>query len=101
MSNPRQCSSAWPRNWTRRAAAPDVCREPLVRPGLPALTRARLEWIQQNYQRADTITNANARLVDAHAALPLANAFGSTELASADGLRLAVPVRSVHAAANP
>jgi hypothetical protein len=62
---------------------------------------ARLAWIQQNYLRTDTITNANARLVDAHAALPLTKALGSTELASADGLRFVVPVRSVHAAANP
>src|SRR5207244_12623750 len=58
-------------------------------------------WIQQNYLRADTIINANARLVDTHAALPLTKALGSTELASADGLRFVVPVRTVHAAANP
>jgi TnpA family transposase len=31
----------------------------------------------------------------------LTKALGSTELASADGLRFVVPVRSVHAAANP
>jgi TnpA family transposase len=83
------------------AEARNVGLEPLVRPEIPALTRARLAWIQQNYLRADTITNANARLVDAHAALPLTKALGSTELASADGLRFVVPVRSVHAAANP
>ena len=83
------------------AEARNVGLEPLVRPEVPALTRARLAWIQQNYLRTDTITNANARLVDAHAALPLTKALGSTELASADGLRFVVPVRSVHAAANP
>jgi Tn3 transposase DDE domain len=83
------------------AEARNVGLEPLVRPELPALTRARLAWIQQNYLRTDTITNANARLVDAHAGLPLTRALGSTELASADGLRFVVPVRSVHAAANP
>jgi TnpA family transposase len=83
------------------AEARNVGLEPLVRPEVPALTRARLAWIQQNYLRTDTITNANARLVDAHAALPLTRALGSTELASADGLRFVVPVRSVHAAANP
>src|SRR4051794_15134510 len=36
-----------------------------------------------------------------HATLPLTKALGSTELASADGMRFVVPVRSVHAAANP
>jgi TnpA family transposase len=60
-----------------------------------------LAWIQQNYLRGDTITNANARLIDVHVALPLTKALGAAELASADGLRFAVPVRSVHAAANP
>src|SRR3954451_11046807 len=83
------------------AEARNVGLEPLVRPEVPALKRARLAWIQQNYLRADTITNANAHLVDAHATLPLTKALGSTELASADGLRFVVPVRSVHAAANP
>ncbi len=83
------------------AEARNVGLEPLVRPEVPALTRARLTWIQQNYLRTDTITNANAHLVDAHATLPLTKALGSTELASADGLRFVVPVRSVHAAANP
>jgi hypothetical protein len=63
--------------------------------------RARLAWIQQNYLRTDTITNANAHLVGAHAALPLTKDLGSNELASADGFRFVVPVRSVHAAGNP
>ena len=45
--------------------------EPLVRPEIPALTGAPLAWIQHNYLCPDTITNANATLVDVHAALPL------------------------------
>jgi hypothetical protein len=60
---------------------------PLVRPEIPALTRARLAWIQQSYIRADTITTANNRLVDVHAALPMTKALGGGELASADGIR--------------
>jgi len=83
------------------AEACNVGLEPLVRPEIAALTRARLAWIQHNYLRADTITNANARLVDVHAGLPLAKALSGGELASADGIRFVVPVRSVHAAANP
>jgi TnpA family transposase len=83
------------------AEACNVGLEPLVRPEVPALARARLAWIQQNYMRSDTVTNANVRLVDVHARLPLTKALGGGELASADGLRFVVPVRSVHAAGNP
>jgi len=83
------------------AEACNVGLEPLVRPEIPALTGARLAWIQQSYIRADTITTANNRLVDVHAALPLTKALGGGELASADGIRFVVPVRSVHAGANP
>jgi TnpA family transposase len=83
------------------AEAYNIGLEPLVRPEIPALTRARLAWIQQSYLRADTLTAANARLVNMHASLPLTKALGGGELASADGLRFVVPVRSIHAAANP
>ncbi len=83
------------------AEACNVGLEPLVRPEMPALTRARLAWIQQSYIRADTITVATNHLVDVHAALPLTKALGGGELASADGIRFVVPVRSVHAGANP
>jgi TnpA family transposase len=83
------------------AEACNIGLEPLVRPDIPALTRARLAWIQQSDIRADTITAANARLVDVHTRLPLTRALGGGELASADGIRFVVPVRSVHAGANP
>jgi len=49
------------------AEARNLGLEPLVRSDVPALTRARLAWIQQNYLRTDTITTAHARL----AALPV------------------------------
>lgn len=55
--------------------------------------------MQQNYIRAETITQANARLVDYHSHLPLARAWGG-EVASADGLRFVVPVRTINAAPN-
>ena len=38
--------------------------EPLIRRDVLALTRSRLAWVQQNYIRADTLTRANARLVE-------------------------------------
>ena len=70
--------------------------EPLARRGVPALTRGRLTWVQQNYIRAETLTRANARLVDAQTAIPLAQAWGGGEVASADGLRFVTPVRTVN-----
>jgi TnpA family transposase len=56
--------------------------------------------VQQNYIRAETMTRANARLVDAQARIPLAQAFGGGEVASADGLRFVVPVRTLNAGPN-
>jgi len=66
----------------------------------PALIRGRLHWVQQNYIRADTLTPANARLVDAQAARPLAQHWGGGDVASADGLRFVTPVRTLNAGPN-
>jgi TnpA family transposase len=82
------------------AEACNIGLEPLVRPEVPALTRGRLSWVQQNYLRAETITKANARLVDYQAQIPLAQAWGGGEVASADGLRFVVPVRTLNAGPN-
>jgi TnpA family transposase len=57
--------------------------------------------VDQNYVRAETIASANARLVDHQATMPLARAWGGGRLASVDGLRFKVPVRTVNAAPNP
>jgi TnpA family transposase len=40
-------------------------------------------------------------LVAAQSRLALANTWGGGEVASADGMRLVVPVRTVHAGPNP
>jgi TnpA family transposase len=74
--------------------------EPLAHRDYPPLTRSRLAWVQQNYIRAETLTQANARLVDYHARLPLAKVWGGGEVASADGLRFVVPVRTLNAGPN-
>jgi TnpA family transposase len=66
----------------------------------PALVRGRLNWVQQNYIRAETLTRANARLVDYHATLPLAQHWGGGDVASADGLRFVTPVRTLNAGPN-
>ena len=74
--------------------------EPLIKPNNPALTRDRLSWILHNYIRADTLVKSNARLVDHQSRLALAREWGGGEVASADGLRFVVPVRTVHAGPN-
>lgn len=73
---------------------------PLERPHIPALTRSRLNWVEQNYIRPETLIQANARLVDAQSSIPLAQSWGGGEVASADGLRFVVPVRTLNAGAN-
>jgi hypothetical protein len=76
----------------------EVCNlgyEPLVRPGIAALTRGRLSWVAQNYVRGETIAAANARLVDYQATIALARQWGSGDVASADGLRFVVPVGTI------
>ncbi len=83
------------------AEACNIGLTPLIHPDIPALTRERLSWVQQNYLRAETLSRANAMLVDAHAQLPLAKTWGGGEVASADGLRFVVPVRSMNSGPNP
>ena len=83
------------------AEACNIGLEPVLQHGNPALTRSRLSWVDQNYLRADTITAANARLVEAQSDIPLAQAWGGGDVASADGLRFVVPVRTLNAGPNP
>ena len=73
---------------------------PLVRKKIPALTRGRLSWVEQNYFRPETIIKANARLVDAQTKIPLVKSWGGGEVASADGMRFVVPVQTLNAGAN-
>ncbi|NET91488.1 MAG: Tn3 family transposase [Kamptonema sp. SIO1D9] len=78
----------------------NVGLSPLVRQGIPALTRSRLAWVEQNYFRPETLIQANARLVEAQTKIPLVNSWGGGEVASADGMRFVVPVRTLNAGAN-
>jgi TnpA family transposase len=82
------------------AEACNLGLEPVCRADRPALSRGRLAWVAQNYLRVDTLTRANCRLVDYQAGIALARRWGGGEVASADGLRFAVPVHSVHAGLN-
>ena len=83
------------------AEACNIGLEPLVREDVPALTRDRLGWVQQNYIRAETLIRANARLVKEQTLIPLAQEWGGGEVASADELRFVVPVRTINAVPNP
>ncbi len=69
---------------------------PVVNPGYEALTRARLVHVDQYYLRA-----ANAALIAAQAGVPIVRYWGDGLLASVDGLRFQVPVRTVNAAPSP
>ncbi len=82
------------------AEACNIGLEPVIRSDIPALTRSRLGWVQQNYIRAETLTRSNACLVDTQATIALAQEWGGGEVASADGLRFVVPVRTINAGPN-
>ena len=83
------------------AQACNIGFEPLVRTDQPALSRARLSWVSQNFVRPETIAAANARIVAAQNALPIAHIWGSGEVASADGIRFVAPSSAIHAGPNP
>lgn len=82
------------------AEACNIGLEPLQKAQIPALTRHRLSWTKQNYLRAETLVQANARLVDHQATLALAQQWGGGEVASADGMRFVTPVRTLNAGPN-
>ena len=83
------------------AEACNIGLESVIRPDVPALTRGRLSWTMQNYIRMDTLMGANARLVKAQSDIPLAQEWGGGHVASVDGLRFVVPVRTISAGPSP
>ena len=83
------------------AEACNVGLTPVTKPGEAALTRDRLSHVDQNYVRAETHAAANARLIEAQAGIDIAGVWGGGLLASVDGLRFVVPVRTINAAPSP
>ncbi len=83
------------------AHAMNVGFKPVTSPGIDALTRDRLHHVDQNYVRLETLTAANVELVKAQAEIELAQLWGGGLLASVDGMRFVVPVRTIHARPNP
>jgi Tn3 transposase DDE domain len=82
------------------AQACNLSLKQVAQANTPALTLSRLAQVKQNYLRTEGITQANARLVEYHASLPLTQRWGGGEVASADGLRFVVPIKSIHTAPN-
>ena len=60
-----------------------------------------MNWVAQNYFRADTHSAASTRVFNYHAEQPLASVWGGGDMASADGMRLVIPVSTIHAGYNP
>ena len=83
------------------AEACNIGLRPVIQPAIAALTRDRLSWVRHHFVRAETITRANACLVQAQRAIPLAQIWGGGYVASVDGIRFVVPVRSVNIGPNP
>jgi TnpA family transposase len=74
---------------------------PVSDPEERALTRSRLSYVDQNCLRGDTIAAANAALIAAPGRIELAQMWGGGMLASVDGLRFVVPVKSINTGPSP
>lgn len=83
------------------AHALNVGLAPIIDDASPALSRARLSHVDQNFLRPDTYAAANRVLIEAQAGIELAQAWGGGLVAAVDGMRFVVPVRSVDARPNP
>jgi hypothetical protein len=81
------------------AHALNIGYTPVISPGVPALTRARISHVDQNYLRADTYAGANVPLIEAQADIALARALAgwspaSTGFASSYRCRASTPGRT-------
>ena len=83
------------------AQALNVGWGPVIDPGTPAVTKARISHVFQNYIRAENHAAANAHLIDAQAGSWVAGIWGGGLVAAVDGTRFVVPVRSNDARRNP
>ncbi|HEU5375555.1 MAG TPA: Tn3 family transposase [Ktedonobacteraceae bacterium] len=83
------------------AEACNIGLRPVIQPEISALTRDRLSWVRHHFVRAETITRANACLVQAQRDIPLAQIWGGGYVASVDGIRFVVPIRSANTGPSP
>jgi len=61
----------------------------------------RLTLVEQNYFRNETISQANAVLIEYLSTLNSAKLWGSGKVASADGISFIVPPKTIYAGSNP
>ena len=83
------------------AEACNISLAEVAQPSVPALSYNRLSWVSQNYVRAETIAAANERLLSTYRRIPLVQILGDGHIATVDGMRFHVPVRSIHTGPNP
>ena len=74
----------------------NVGMTPVVKPDVPALTRGRLVQVDQGYFRAENISAGNGLFIEAQAKIDAARVWGGGLVASADGVRFTVPVKSLY-----
>ncbi|GAB2488479.1 hypothetical protein GCM10027187_64630 [Streptosporangium sandarakinum] len=74
--------------------------EPVVKPGEKALTRGRLTGADYAYFHLGGMRAASALLVETQSKIGIAGDWGGGHVASADGMRFAVPLRSIHTRPN-
>ena len=74
---------------------------PVVKAGAAALTEHRLLGVEKGYFHGEGIAAASARLVDRQAGIDITADWGGGLVASVDGMRFVVPVRSLHSRPSP
>ncbi len=75
---------------------------PVVKAGDPALSQHRLTGVEKGYFHHEGMGAASGKLIEAQARIDIAREdWGGGLVASADGLRFVVPVRSLYGRPNP
>ena len=74
---------------------------PVAKPGTAALGENRLIGVEKGHFHGEGIGKASAVLVGSQAGIPITSDWGGGMVASTDGLRFVVPVRSLHSRPSP
>lgn len=74
--------------------------EPVIKPGEKALTRSQLAAADSGYFSPANMGAASGLLVQRQGDIDLVGDWGGGHVASADGMRFTVPVRSIHTRPN-
>jgi len=78
----------------------NITYTPIAVPGVPALERHRIGYVDHTFLRAENYAAANPTLVTAQAGIGFAQALGGGLVAAIDGMRFVVPVPSIYARPN-